>query len=301
MSEKTKLEKVLGENEMYRAVIRAGGTSTQVQLVLDEITPVICAQLSPEDIVAHMRTVYDETGSIYASLPEHQQVTDELLEFMELPHLRNGDRIIDLGCGPLARDTIFLSYGDKDARLRLMGRMRNGRTTRERFNIPVIGFDVLGVDGSPEVVSLATQRLAIKKDEWRDGESYFFRSRIRSADIHDVSRVIAETFHGAWSCAALFTHTPKPLVLPALISIAAILEPKGVFGVSYSRSNGGAYDNLRYSRTGRVKYFSRPHASVIASSAEQAGFYLLKESHSDLEQDGIIQKDFFTTQFFQKH
>lgn len=300
MSEKTKLEQALEQNDEYRAIVATGGSPEEIQSVLDRIAPSICVQLSPEDIVAHMRVVYDETGVVYANNAEHQHVTDALLEFMELPHWHDGDRIIDLGCGPTARDAIFMSYTDKKARSSLMGRVQGGVTTRERFKVPVIGFNILAVDGSASVVSLAHRRLGIKKDEWRDGESYFFRSRVLCADIHDIASFVDETFHGAWSCAALFTHTPHSLVLPALVSIASILEPKGMFGVTYSGGDGKEYDNLRYSRTGRIKYFSRPEASFIASAAEAAGFYLLHESHADLDMGGKIQKNFFTTQFFQK-
>jgi len=301
MIKKTNLEKALEENGEYRYVMAIKGTPEEIQSVLDRISAPLCAQLSTEDIVAHVRAVYDATAETYADHPEHQHVIDALLEFIELPHLRDGDNIIDLGCGPSVRDTFFLSCTNKDIRSALMGRTQDGVSTRERFAVPRIGFNVLAVDGSSRVVQFATWKLMTKKDEWRSTGIHFFRSGVALADIHDVSSTIDGTFHGVWSCASLLTHTPRALVHRALVSIASILESKGVLGVCYPSRNKGDYDNLRYSRTGRVKYFSRPEVSEIVSEAEVAGFQLIYESRADLERDGNIQKDFFTTQFFQKY
>lgn len=301
MSEKTQLEKVLEQNEEYQEVRAMNGMGGEVQAVLDRISSHVCVQLSPEDIVAHVRTVYDEIAEEYAARSVRQYVPAALLHFMKLPHFRDGDRIIDLGCGPNVHDAIFLSRPDRKMRFALMGCLQTGAVSCGHLHIPNNGFDVLAVDGSPRIAELATRRLKIKKDEWLDGDSFFFRSRVAYADIHCVSAAINETFHGAWSCAALFTHTPRALIQHAFLSLAVVLEPKGIFAVSYPSGREGEYDNLRYQQQmGRVKYFSRPQASVIASEALAAGFHLIHESQGDVDRERRIQKDLFTTQFFQK-
>ena len=61
-----------------------------------------------------------------------------------------------------------------------------------------------------------------------------------------------------------------------------------------------AYDKLLLSRTGKIKYFSQPMASVIEDEAGNAGLELIHQTKDDFVREGkLVAKDLFITQFFQ--
>lgn len=296
MRVKTQLEYVIESNPHYRGVVN----SVLAQRTLDVISEEVCAQLRPEDILDHTKAVYDETALMYVAQEDHRIIIPELLDFMELPELPHGSRILDLGCGPVARDTLFLTNVSHEFRAVFMARRKGGlplsllRIPQER------AYRVTAVDGSPITVSMAQLNFVEARKVLRYKGELTFTPEFALADMHDLSS-LSPVYNGVWSCTALFTHTPRALVGQALRSVARVLVPKGVFGVSYPCGAAMvSYDHLLASRTGRIKYFSRPRPGFIAQEAFAAGLDLIMESPSDLVRDGVVTKDFFITQFFRK-
>lgn len=85
--------------------------------------------------------------------------------------------------------------------------------------------------------------------------------------------------------------------------VAKALKPGGLFFASYTSglADGGRYDKLLLSSTGRIKYFSQPDPSQIAAAAGLNGLLLVSESLSDLEAKGrVIKKDLFVSQLYRK-
>jgi SAM-dependent methyltransferase len=292
---KTKLERVLESNPAYRLA----RNSVDVQKNIDAITEEVCAKLSPKDILAHTKAVYDTTALMYVAHEDHRMIIPELMDFMELPELPHGSRILDLGCGPIARDTLFLANMSRAFRAVFMGRRKNGIPLSLERVPPQRAYRVTAVDGSPVTLDMAEFNFVESVKILPQGD-VMFSPQFELADMHDLSSVQG-VFDGVWSCTALFTHTPRALIGPALCSVAQLLRDKGVFGVSYPCGKEGMlYDSLLASRTGRIKYFSRPTPECIASEAQAVGFSLLRQTSGDLDRGGQITKDFFVTQFFQK-
>jgi SAM-dependent methyltransferase len=293
---KTKLERVLESNPAYRLA----RNSVDVQKNIDAITEEVCAKLSPKDILAHTKAVYDTTALMYVAHEDHRMIIPELMDFMELPELPHGSRILDLGCGPIARDTLFFANTSRAFRAVFMGRRKNGiPLSLERVPLQR-AYRVTAVDGSAVTLDMAEfnfvetmKVLSVKGD-------IMFTPQFELADMHDLSSING-AYDGVWSCAALFTHTPRELIGPALCSVAQLLRDKGIFGVSYPCGKEGmSYDSLLASRTGRIKYFSRPTPECIINEAQSVGLTLLRQASGDLVRGGEIKKDFFVTQFFQK-
>lgn len=295
MFHKTALERVLESNPWYRLA----RNSDDIQKNIDAITEEICAKLKPEDILAHTKAVYDTTALIYVAQEDHRMIIPELLDFMELPELPHGSRVLDLGCGPFARDTLFLANMNHRLRAVFMGRRKNGLPLSIERTPPQRAYCVTAVDGSPVTLDMAEFNF-VESVKILVQDDIMFTPSFELADMHDLSSVQG-VFDGVWSCAALFTHTPRALIPSALCSVARVLVPKGVFGVSYPCGKEGmSYNSLLVSRTGRIKYFSRPTPEHIAREAQIAGFKLIRQTSGDLDRDGAITKDFFVTQFFQK-
>lgn len=300
MREMTKLEERLFANVDYAFLRRVSGSPTGVQEVLDRISDTICDEVGPIDLLAHNRVVYEETALQYAQNSEHEHIPDALISFMN--KLRNNDMVLDIGCGT-GRDAVFMAISDRTLRKRFMGRMKDGKAAYERFGIPRKSFFALGIDASPEMVRSAIAFADAHGLTRRGSEAPRAEFLCEIADMHFLSTVetVAELFDGVWSSAALFMHTPQQCIEPALEGVAHVLRHGGVFGVSYSNNLAGAsYNNLRYSRTGEIKYFSRPQSAQIAIAAESAGLHLIEESFSDLEMAGTLKKDFFISQLFRK-
>ena len=120
--------------------------------------------------------------------------------------------------------------------------------------------------------------------------------------MHDINPCgWFNVFDGVWSSAALFMHTPKACVESALTAVHRAVRQGGIFGVSYvNNALGLSYDDLRYSRTGAIKYFSRPDPELIAMMAHFVGLELVETQYSDLEMAGAVKENFFITQFFRK-
>ncbi|MEK7118731.1 MAG: class I SAM-dependent methyltransferase [Patescibacteria group bacterium] len=295
----TLLEAALLEDEEF-AHLKAANTSAEAaQKRLDEIATKICEKVGADALIEHMRVVYDKTANTYSANPEHKHVPDALLTFMG--YCSDRAHVLDLGCG-FGRDATFMALRDPEVRKEFMGRMKDGKTAFERFGLPTKSIRVVGIDCSEQMV-LAADRFAEAHGLFTDPGDFSDTVFLDRIDMHKIGGVpcFGELFDGVWSSAALFMHTPQTLIHPAFESVAKVLRFGGIFGVSYANNSGGLpYDNLRYSRTGEIKYFSRPTPRIVAVVASASGFILREEQYSDFEMAGKVQKDFFVTQFFQK-
>lgn len=215
---------------------------------------------------------------------------------MNRPELISGSSVLDLGCG-FGRDAFFMSCSDRNFRQKMMMRISNGRTTLEKYFIPAKSFRVIGIDGCPKMVRTAYE----KRNDLMSKTHFDFSSLFVVHDIHYFEQAGLLPFDGIWSCAALFTHTPRPLVGKVLSSIKKTLNDNGIFAVSYTQSfSKNTYNKLLLSRTGRIKYFSQPMASVIEDEAGNAGLKLIYQTQDDFNRENnLVAKNLFMTQFFQ--
>lgn len=298
--EKTLMD-VIVNDPRYRKVRGDGGSPEEIQTVLNRIASDVCAAVSPEALCLHNSLVYTKTAHTYARLEDHRQIIPELLDFIS--ELGNWDCVLDIGCGPLARDTLFLSTNDEEVRRPMMSRMKDGVALCDQHAIPHKMFMVTALDGSVGVVSAATTLIESTQEKWEILNIPHFPIQFVCHDMHDLGHAhLPDKYEGVWSCAALFTHTPRALVSATLQGVASVLIDKGIFVVSYPCGKAGEpYDSLLYSRTGEIKYFSKPEPTLIAVEAEKAGFSLRKQTFSDLIRGTEVKKDFFVSQIFQKH
>lgn len=294
---KTKLTVVIQSHPRWQEFIDATERSVK-QAILDTITPDVMKELTPNDLEDHTIAVYDLTADTYANNPLHTHVTNDLIEFISLDALCNGSYVIDLGAGT-GRDAFFMASRNLKLRLDMMGRVKNGIATRDQYKVPRKQFNVLAVEGAPALFFIAQQRqeqLSKTYPELKDNP------RLVCDNMHkiDIEKGSAD---GIWSCAALFTHTPKELLAPVLSRISNGLKRGGVFGASFTQAQKGEkYDKLLLSSTGEIKYFSQPKAAMIAKEAKSYGLLLVQETYDDMcnAEGKVIKKDLFATLFFKK-
>lgn len=296
---KTRFMLVLESFPDYLAV-RDSKDKMLIQSTLDAIAPRIFDPknplVTPEEVVTHMAWVYEETGEEYADGTEHRNIVDALITFMDLPQLKQGSTVVEVGCGPLARDALFMSLDDPAFRTSLMGGLKNGVPLSRRVPVPTKMFNVIAVDNSSRIVALAHQEKERVTEMYAESPCV-----IIEGDMHNLNSGVWSGADAIWACASLFTHTPQALVAPAIKGLARNLKSKGAVAVSYPVGSAKTpYDQLRYSRTGFIKYFSRPSSLFITLEFEKAGFYLMGEETGNLTQDGVVSHDFFLTQFYIK-
>lgn len=293
----TKLETTVLNNPQYSS-LPATATKQERQDVLDKITNEVIRQLTAEEISSHVREVYDETIDEYLKNPHTLHVVDELIDFMSyMPS--DGGLVIDVGCGT-GRDVLYMSVADKKFREGLMGRTKNGQTTLEKFPVPAKTLKVIGVDSSLGMLGVAQkwQSTLIQEGKLKLGGYPRFLYHDATNSLESLGKV-----DGIWSCAALFTHTPKECLVDTINSIAKTVRQGGVFYTTYTNGRSeGKYDKLLRSSTGRIKYFSHPDPSDIAEIARQCGLVLAQEQYSDMvDVDGkVTKKDLFVSQLYRK-
>lgn len=277
----------------------ANPQSKEIQARLDEITPTIIKQLSPQDILEHMKEVYNLTVNEYLANSHKQMVVDELLEFMAF--LPESARVLDIGCGT-GRDALFMSSRNRSFRLSLMQRVKNGKKTSEKYSLPTTAFRVVGLDQSEAMIAKSKETF-LKLET--DGVIFSYEPQFLIGNMHSLPALDyfgGERFSGIWSCTALFTHTPHSLIQPSLHQISEILTPNGIFSISYTNGKAsGQYDKLLLSSTGRVKYFSQPNPEEISEIAKKYNLILEHQGFADMEVNGQIKKkDLFVSQLFRK-
>ncbi|MDX1608290.1 MAG: methyltransferase domain-containing protein, partial [Candidatus Spechtbacterales bacterium] len=185
------------------------------QTALDEITPEVMEQLTPEDITEHTSSFYNENVDYYIKKSHSQGIIDELVNFMN--SLSDGARVLDVGCGP-GRDTLFMSIPDKEYRKTQMTREKNGKSMLERgIEVPSNSFRVVGIDRSLEMIEAATfAKIRAAKEGFLEDMS---KARFVLADMHTIRPWDGE-FDAVWSCTALFTHTPRSLSEQSLQNVS---------------------------------------------------------------------------------
>lgn len=292
----TKLEELVFSHPEYQALGDEASRGDR-QKVLDEITVEILGQLSAQDITSHVREVYDDTVKEYAVTPHNLGIVDELVRFMEL--VPDKGRVLDVGCG-VGRDVLFMSIPDTNYREENMSRVTDGKTTLERLPVPTTTFHVVGIDNSQGMIAEARSRV---HEALQGGllPPYGPRPLMVLGDMHDIALRRAISFDGIWSCTALFTHTPRELLQPAMESVAKALNRGGVFAATYTNGRAdGRYDKLLPSSTGRIKYFSQPDPDEIAELAKACSLILESESFSDYRMGDRVVESLFVAQFFRK-
>lgn len=268
------------------------------QAILDDITPDVMKKVAAKDLENHTIAIYDATADVYANNPLHANITNELIDFMELDVFHNGSSIIDLGAGT-GRDAFFMSSRSRELRWKMMARKKNGILTRDQYRVPIKQFNVLAIEGSSRLFSIAQKR----QKELSEMHPELTDNPCLVCDNMHEPNIENGLFDGIWSCAALFTHTPKELIRPALSQIANGLKRGGVFGTSFTQAQDSeGYDKLLASSTGEIKYFSQPRVRTIIESAKSCGLHLIRESYDDMcnSEGKIIKKDLFATLFLQK-
>jgi SAM-dependent methyltransferase len=303
------LRELTDENELKEA-------RKENQRILDEHCHIIIDQLTAQDLIEHCLKVYDETVTEYENNPHNKDIVDELIEFIGL--LPDRGDVLDVGCGH-GRDALFMSIQDPGFRKSLMQRPDNqGVTTFEKYPaIPEKTLRVIGVDNSKQMLSLA---IAKKRNLISNGQLIVSPDRSFKGlkgsipkefpafvlmDMHQLDFPKETNFDGIWACTSLFTHTPKELMKPAILSLAKYLIPGGVLYLSYMNGkaggdkSAGAYDKLLMSSTGKIKYFSQPDPDEVREIAKKYHLRLEHESFDDfIINDKVIKKKLYVNQIF---
>lgn len=295
----TNLEKAVQRNETFKKLDK-DADKKEVQKVLDEIAGSVLAELKPNDIIEHAVAVYNETAEEYRKNSHTQNIIPELLDFMAV--LPNGARVLDIGCGP-GRDAFFMTVRDQNFRKMFMENIESGMSVLQELYLSLSEkiLQVDGIDRSTKMLDLARER----------GEELKKSGLLTSAtcpsfgfeEMHSLYEDYScPTFNGIWSCTALFTHTPKPLIGPALATVSSVLKTSGIFFTSYTNGAAeGRYEKLLLSSTGKIKYFSHPDPNDIARMAKNHSLGLIRESYSDYKINGkVIKENLFVSQFYRK-
>ena len=127
------------------------------------------------------------------------------------------------------------------------------------------GFQVGGVDLSPEMVALARERLP--------------QCRFEAIGVMDLDR-LGETYDGVF-CQAMLLHVPKAEIAEAFASLARRLKPGGLLSVSVKEIRPGqgeeedkTEDDVGYEYTRRFSYFT---AAELRALVEGAGLEVVEE------------------------
>ena len=139
-----------------------------------------------------------------------------LTRFLAL--LPRGGRVLELGCGA----------GDDSAEMAARG------------------FDICPTDGSPEMASVASQRLG---------------HPVATLLFHDLDEV--GTYDGVWANACLL-HVPRPELADVLRRIWRVLKPAGKFYASYKAGVAEGRDTFS-------RYYNYPSADWLRANYAEAG------------------------------
>lgn len=301
----TKLERIIAK---HLGAYFKKMPAEELQARLDEKTDHIRASIGDNrDIVdAHMTAVYNAMAIEYNASPRKVDVIDELITFMNM--ISHGGLVLDIGCAG-GRDSLFMASEDETFRVSLMRRVKDGKKTIEKFDVPEKSFRVIGIDNALSVLVYAQRRLMNLS---REGNAFSFPPLFWACDMTELEFLLYEfadilepcSFDGIWSCTTLFTHMSDDVSMEgALISTAGLLKKDGIFFTSYT--NGTAEEKKRHkflvSSTGHIKYFSQPNPRWIAQMADSEGLSLIAETYSDMERPNApVKKRLFVSQFFRK-
>lgn len=192
------------------------------------------------------RESYEKFTHEYAKNTENLHPRAEAQKFVSM--LPKNAKILDLGCGP-GRDAKIFSQQ---------------------------GFQVVGIDFSPNMIALAKQNVP-------QGE--FF---VMDMEHFDFPK---ETFSGVWASAS-FLHIPKKSLPTIFKKILSTLDSGGIFYLSVKKGIGEQV--LEDERYGNVKKFwSFFEENEIADYLTQAGFQIIdlatREKSSSYHTNPVIQ------------
>ncbi len=297
----TKLEEIALKKLKLDSLEALGAERNEHQEILDQLTPEIIEALTVNELVGHVKEVYNDTVGEYSANSHNRDVTDDLLEFMY--RFRENDLVLDVGCGT-GRDALFMACPDAEFRRSLMQRLDGAKaSTLHKYRVPTHALSVIGIDNCGAMLGAATAQLRALKESGKDHRFVQFQF----GDMHDFAFLEDKygptaKFAGIWSCAALLTHTPRQMLAATIRNVAAHLKEGGVFSLSYTNgSASGHYDKLLISSTGRIKYFSHPDPAEVALIAAGHGLNGVRESYSDMVSGGRpLAKRLFVSQLYEK-
>lgn len=150
-------------------------------------------------------------------------------------NLLPGKRILDLGCGPGRDAQVFVGQG----------------------------FQVTGVDLSPQMIEMARSRVA---------------AQFHVMDIENLN-LPSSSFHGIWASASLL-HIPKKNILQVFKTLHSLLLDEGIFYLSLKKGTGeGLQSDPRYGDV--QKFWSFFEKEEIEDIVKQADFKVVESVISE--------------------
>lgn len=153
---------------------------------------------------------YEASASLYAKQTAPLHPKEDADRFMQ--RLQTKTKILDIGCGPGRDAKIFSEHG----------------------------FEVVGIDFSPQMIAIAKESAPNCSFLVMDIEALNFP---------------AESFEGAWASCALL-HIPKKNMLSVLQNIHSLLKPRGSFYLSMKQSHLSETFEADHRYGGVEKYWS---------------------------------------------
>lgn len=290
-----RIKHLVGNHKHYDLALNI--TKEKHQKILDELTPAIMANATPEQICDLTANIYNDTAKTYHQTPHNIGIIDELIEFMYMIDPKG--EVLDIGCGS-GRDALFLTTPNSQYRHSQMLRETNGVATIDRYTTPTLVLKTHAVDTSAGMIDFLKQERDRTTELGRNEKNL----TLEWADLSKMSEAkrYKKRFAGIWSCTSLLTHTPQCRVIETVQSAATMLAPGGTLFLSYTaREPHQPYDKFIVSSTERYKHFSHQVPSEIAAIATHFGLTLKKQTMSNFEVKGkIIAKNLFANQFFIK-
>ena len=186
-------------------------------------------------IKLQLRQTYDDLSRFWGKdFTLHDWGYKELAEFAKLMRKNGGNRVLDLGCGSGVQSKLLLDEG----------------------------FEVVGLDLSPKMVSEAKKRVP---------EAKFV--------VGDITKInfAKDSFDGVYARASLL-HIPKKLIPKVLKSIHEILASDGIFYLALKEGEGESeVEEERYGKKVR-RFFSFFSQEEVVDLLKKTGFRVLKTS-----------------------
>jgi ubiquinone/menaquinone biosynthesis C-methylase UbiE len=185
--------------------------------------------------------VYSKYAKDYAEATFQNITQYQLIQFIS--HLPKDAKVLDIGCGS-GKDTAYL--------------------TEE-------GYDVTGIDYSPEMIEEAKSRVPEGKFKVMDMRTLEFDN---------------ESFDGIW-CLASFFHIPKEKALKVLKGFRDVLKAEGVMYIAVKEGEGEQM--VEYPQTSnQPRFFAFYKQAEIEGLLEAAGFTILNSYTEDDDEDTWI-------------
>ena len=179
---------------------------------------------------------YNKTAEEYYKIVTSFEVLPELEDFMNLLNAEKGNKILDLGCGPGHHSKIFSDYG----------------------------FNVTGIDLSPEMIKIAKKEVP--------------KAKFQVMDILDL-KFDKESFNGIWASASLL-HIPKRNLKTVLKKLKILMTKDGLLYLSLKKGKGS--EVLKDNRYGGVdKYYVYYQLEEIEKILTSIGFEIVEKEQKE--------------------